>query len=139
MKLISPTAVLFCLFFLFFVVTLVKALVLKKQKDFFLLELTETKGSFDKMKEELKNLHEKQDKSEQFKNNLTAAQLTTQLQKPRLSAQTLRSASSIPEKYNFVHSLIQKNMGSEEIASILSISSHEAEQLVTLSKLGKAN
>ncbi len=139
MKLISPTSMLSCLFFLFFVVTFIKALALKRQKDLFFFKLNEANGFFDEVREELKHLHEKQAKSKKFKSNLTVAQLTTKLQKPRLSAQTSCTTSSIPEKYNFVHSLIQKNMSSDEIASILSISSREAKQLVNLSKLGRAH
>ena len=132
----TPTTMLSCIFFLFFMAALFKAVTLKKQKDLFLYKLAEANGFFDEVREELKELHQRHDKTKQFKNNLTTAELTTQLQQTRLSAQTLSSTSSIPEKYSFVHSLIEKNMNSEEIGSILSISSHEAEQLVTLSKLG---
>jgi len=137
MKPISPVTMLFGLFFLFFVVTFIKAISLKKQKDLFFFKLTEANGFFDVVKEELKDLHKKHDQTKQFKTNLTVAKLTTQLQKTRLSAQTSSATNSFPERYSFVHSLIQKDMNSDEIASILSISSHEAEQLVTLSKLGR--
>ena len=136
MKPFTPTAMLSCIFFLFFMATLIKAVTLKKQKDLFLYKLAEANSFFDEVREELKDLHLEYDKTKQFKKSLTAAELTTQLQKPRLSAQTLSSTNSIPEKYSFVHSLIEKNMSSDEVASILSISCHEAEQLVTLSKLG---
>jgi len=133
---LTSATMLSCIFFLFFIAVLFKAVTLKKQKDLFLYKLAEANGFFDEVREELKELHQKHDQKKQFKNNLTAAELTTQLQKPRLSAQTITPTNSIPEKYSFVHSLIEKNMNSDEIASILSISSHEAEQLVTLSKLG---
>ncbi len=126
------------LFFLFFVATLIKAIILKKQKDLFFFKLTEANGFFDMVREELEDLHKEHTRIKQFKNNLTAAELTVQLQKPRLSAQSSSATISCPERYSFVHSLIQKKMSSDEIASILSISCHEAEQLVTLSKLGRA-
>lgn len=114
---------------------LFKAVTLKKQKDLFFYKLAEANSFFDEVREELKELHQRHGRTKQFENNLTA-ELTTQLQQTRLSAQTLSTTISIPEKYSFVHSLIEKNMTSDEIASILSISSHEAEQLVALSKLG---
>lgn len=133
---LSSTTLLFFLFLIFFVITFVKALALKRQKDLFFCKLTEANGFFDEISEELKEIHEKNERTKQFKTNLTVAELTTQLQKPRLSTQTFPSTNLIPEKYSFVHSLIKKNMSSDEIASILAISAHEAAQLVTLSKLG---
>ena len=138
MKLISPTAMVSGLFFLFFMATLIKAISLKRQKEFFLFKLTETTDHLAELKKELKDVRKKHSKAEQFKESLTVAELTTQLQKPRLSAHASSATSSFPERYSFVHSLIQKKMSSDEIASILSISCHEAEQLVALSKLGKA-
>ena len=139
MKPISPATLLSCLFLIFFVVTFVKALALKRQRNLFFRKLTEANDFFDKMSEELKNLHRDNDKTKQFKSTLTVAELTTQLQKPRISAQASPAPNAIPEKYSFVHSLIQKNMSSDEIASILTISPYEAEQLFTLSKLGRAH
>jgi hypothetical protein len=132
-----PTTTLFIFFLIFFVATFIKALALKRQKDLFFCKLAEANGFFDELAEELKVIHEKHEKTKQFKTSLTAAELTTQLQKPRLSNQTSPATNSIPEKYSFVHSLIKKNMSSDEIASILAISVHEAAQLVTLSKLGR--
>jgi hypothetical protein len=138
MELISPTAMLAGLFFLFFMATLIKAISLKRKKDRFLFELTETTNHLAELKKELKDVRNKHDKAEQFKESLTVAELTTQLQKPRLSVHAPSATSSFPERYSFVHSLIQKKMSSDEIASILSISCQEAEQLVVLSKLGRA-
>lgn len=135
MKSINPTTLFSCFFFLFFMATFIKAIYLKKQKDLFLVKLIEANSFFDEVKEELKELHNKHNKTKLFKNRLAEAELTTHLQHPRLSAQTSISNSSIPEKYSFVHTLIKKNMGSDEIASILAISEREAEQLVALSNL----
>jgi len=135
MKSINPTTLFFCFFFIFFVATFIKAVSLKKQKDLFFVKLNEANCFFDEVKEELKELHNKHNKTKLFKNKLTEAELTTHLQHSRLSAQTSVPNSSIPEKYSFVHTLIKKNMGSDEIASILAISTGEAEQLVTLSNL----
>ncbi len=138
MKPITPTTFITGLLLLFFVATFIKAMILKKQKDLFFFKLTEANGFCNKIREELKDLHDKHNKTKQFKATLSVAELTTQLQKSRLSAQASAATNSIPEKYSFVHSLIKKKMDSNEIASILAISSHEAEQLVTLSKLGQA-
>ncbi len=139
MQPITPSTLMFGLFILFFAATLIKAVTLKKQKDLFFFKLTEANGFCNEIREELKNLNEKHNRTKQFKTTLSVAELTTQLQKSRLSAQASPVTNSIPEKYSFVHSLIKKKMGSEEIASILAISPHEARQLVTLSKLGQAH
>ena len=79
---LTPATMLSSILFLFFMAALFKAVTLKKQKDLFLYKLAEANGFFDEVREELKNLHQKYDKTKQFKNNLTAAELTTQLQKP---------------------------------------------------------
>jgi len=133
----SPATLFLGLFFLFFSAALIKAIALKKQRDLYQCKLLETTGFLEKAREDLKYFHDLQNNAECFKNSLAAAELTTQFQKPRLSVQTSPANNSIPERYNFIHSLIQKKMSSDEIASILSISPHEAEQIVTLSKLGK--
>ena len=88
---LSSTTLLFFLFLIFFVITFVKALALKRQKDLFFCKLTEANGFFDEISEELKEIHEKNERTKQFKTSLTVAELTTQLQKPRLSTQTFPS------------------------------------------------
>ena len=91
--------------------------------------------------EKLANAHNEMQQLEQryqetllFQKNLNEAELTTRLQQPRLSAQHGRH-SSAPERYLYVRSLAQSGMEAEEIATILSISTQEAEQLVNLSRL----
>ena len=139
MQPITPTAILLCLFFFLFIATLVKAVILKKQKDLFFYKLAEANGFFDEVREELRILQDKHKKTDNFKNTLSQAELTTHLQQTRISAQSISPAKPIPEKYSFIHSLLKKQMSSEEIASILSISLCEAEQLVTLSTLGRTH
>lgn len=73
----------------------------------------------------------------EFQKNLSEAELTTRLQRSRLTTQHARDLSSTPERYGYIRSLADKGMGAAEIAAILSISSQEAEQLVKLSQLGK--
>ncbi|MFV0436169.1 MAG: hypothetical protein ACK5PS_02060 [Desulfopila sp.] len=70
-----------------------------------------------------------------FNNNLNEAELTTRLQRSRLSAQHGSNQTSAPERYLYLRSLAESGMGADEIAAILSISTQEAEQLVKLSSL----
>ena len=137
MEQISSTTLLISSFFLFFAATLFKTFVLKKKKDHLLRQLTEKNSSIEQMRGELKDLQEQQDKAIKFQSSLAAAELTTQLQKPRVSARTSPLDSLTPEKYRLVHTLTQKNMSIDEIGSFLAISSHEAQQLVTLSRLAQ--
>jgi len=120
------------IFFLGFILT---ALSLKKKKDSLQKQLIKTDNSFQLVKVELQELQEKHEKIIQFQNNLAAAELTTQLQRPRLSAQNSYSDNTTPDKYRLVHTLTEKNMSVGEIATFLAISCHEAQQLVTLAKL----
>ena len=130
-------ALLFSLFFLLFAATFFKALTLKRKKDSLLRQLTEKISSFEQIKDQLKNLQEQHDRAKTFQNNLAAAELTAQFQKPRLSAPSSPVKNLTPEKYRLIHTLTQKNMSIDEIGSFLTISSHEAQQLVTLSKLAQ--
>ncbi len=65
------------------------------------------------------------------------AELTTNFQKPRLNGQNSAKSGSPPEKYRYLQSLAQKGMPADEIASVLAISTHEAQQLITLSKIAR--
>jgi len=66
--------------------------------------------------------------------------LTTKSQKPQPSkAHALESPRNTPERYSYIHSLAEKGLSVEEIASILTISTHEASQLVTLAKIAQGN
>lgn len=122
-------------FFVFFCCFLLTALSFKKKRDFLQKQLSETNNSFEKVKEELQNLQEKHSRTLQFKDSLATAKLTTRLQRPRLSTQNSAADNPPPDKYRLVHSLTEKNMSIDEIASFLTISCHEAQQLVTLAKL----
>ena len=138
MEQISSTTLLINCFFLFLAATLFfKTLALKKKKDHLLRQLTEKNTSIEQMRGEVKDLQGQRDKAVKFQDSLATAELTTQLQKPRISARTSPLDSLTPEKYRLVHTLTQKNMSIDEIGSFLAISSHEAQQLVTLSRLAR--
>lgn len=83
----------------------------------------------------LNGLEEKEKKYDGFQETLNLAEITTKLQEPRLSAQNFNRTMSPPERYRYVHSLASGGMSPQEIASVLSISIHEADQLVNLARL----
>ncbi|SHO50747.1 hypothetical protein [Desulfopila aestuarii] len=86
---------------------------------------------------ELQDLDQRYQETVEFQKNLSEAELTTRLQQPRLSAQHVLGQVNAPERYLYVRSLAQNGMDAKEIASILSISTQEAEQLVNLSRLAQ--
>ena len=100
-------------------------------------------GKFDAVQRQyytLENAHEdlqnKQQQNQIFKSSLQEAEITTNLQEPRLSLQkATHTKHNNKDKYQFIQSLSGSGMAAEEIAKVLSISSNEAEQLVNLSKL----
>jgi DNA-binding NarL/FixJ family response regulator len=97
--------------------------------------LTEANRTLAEMHEKLSVLQEKDQKSSDFNRSLNQAEISVRLQKSRLSAQNYNRSMSPPERYSYVHSLAAKGMSSQEIALVLSISIHEADQLVNLSRL----
>ncbi len=119
---------------------LVKVLALRKDNRLLAEQLTETSISLEQTRAKLAGVLAEQEIAETFENRLGTAELTTKLQQPRLGGHyaSERQRHS-PEKYGFIHSLAQRGMSAEEIASILAISAHEARQLVTLAKIGKGN
>ena len=81
------------------------------------------------------DLQERSNQFREFQESLQQAEITTRLQKPRLSSQQVNSNTNPPERYRYVRSLAASGMSSHEIASVLSISIHEADQLVALAKI----
>jgi DNA-binding NarL/FixJ family response regulator len=132
---ITPQYVLLASLVLLSFCFLVKALALKKEKELLLQQLTQTSNSYERIKKELEKVREQHDRITRFQNSLSEAELTTKLQQPRLASQISPTNGSTPERYRFVHSLLGQGMSTEEIAGILSVSNHEAQQLVTLAKL----
>lgn len=75
-----------------------------------------------------------------FNQSLKEAEITTNLQKPRLQAQTTKEKlNNSNDKYQYIRSLSGSGMAAEEIGNVLAISSHEAQQLMNLAKLANAN
>ena len=100
-------------------------------------QLLEATGSLENMQNDLQNLQQKYSQSLEFNQNLSDAAVTTRLQRTRLALQAGPGAPSAPERYRYVHRLAGNGMAAEEIASVLSISSYEARQLVTLAQLAR--
>lgn len=70
-----------------------------------------------------------------FQTSLKKAEVTTNLQKSRISFHQDRDKLRIPERYAYVQSMFQSGMGTEEIAAALGMSSHEVSQLLALSTI----
>ncbi|PID72044.1 MAG: hypothetical protein CSB34_04215 [Desulfobulbus propionicus] len=71
-----------------------------------------------------------------FKQTLDSAALTTEFQIPRLMTQN-RVHQPAPEKYTILSKLVSKGLNPDEIASILGISTREANQLTKLCALAE--
>lgn len=127
-------------FLLLFLVTLWRFLSLKKENALLAEQLTETTVSLERTRRTLAKLQEKHEEILGFQNSLEEAELTTRLQKPRLHEMLSPSTQrNTPEKYSYIHSLAEKGLSVEEIAAILTISTHEARQLVNLAKIAQGN
>ena len=111
------------------------AIVFKKKADLHSQLLTETNEALTEVRKKLTVLQEKDKLYNEFNKSLNQAEITTKLQKSRLTMQDYNRNMPPPERYRYVHSLATNGMSSEEIASVLSISIHEANQLVNLSRL----
>ncbi len=125
----KPVTAFFSLFFL-----LTVAFILHRKKKQLDSELTATRKQLENVQTELQQLKSQKSSATVFQKSLNEAEITTRLQKPRLVIQN-GDAVKTPDRYKYVQSLTEKGMSGEEIASILSISTHEADQLVKLSKL----
>ncbi|MGB3212401.1 MAG: hypothetical protein WBB19_16990 [Desulforhopalus sp.] len=123
----------------FCVLAIIMFVMVKRENRLLSEQLTETTVSLELTRKKLNELQEKQENIVEFQNSLQVAELTTKLQKPRLNNQSFDSGTTTPEKYRFFQSLAQKGMSAEEIASILSISTHEAHQLLSLSKIAQGS
>lgn len=111
----------------------------KKENRLLARQLTETTVSLEQTRKQLDELQARQAEIKVFQNNLQEAELTTKLQKPRLDAQHSTAGSASPGKYSNIQALADQGMSVEEIAAILSVSTHEAQQLVNLSRIAQGN
>jgi hypothetical protein len=123
-----------------FIGVVCKALSLKKENNLLAIQLTETTIALEKTRQALDKFQEKHEKIGEFQISLGEAELTAKLQQTRHnSIPTPERSHNTPERYSYIHSLAEKGLSVEEIASILTISHHEARQLVTLAKIAQGN
>ena len=130
----------FLLFLLLFIAAAIKAYALKKENNLLAEQLTETTISLERTRQHLGKLQGNHEEIALFQNSLATAEVNSKLQKPRVDdiPAPQRSRNS-PERYCYIHSLAERGLSVEEIASILTISTHEARQLVTLAKIAQGN
>lgn len=138
MEQLNISIVLLAIASLLLVVVLGKALALKKANTLLAQQLTETSNSLETTRKNLAALREKQEKLREFQNTLTDAELSTRIYKSRTAPASNRPRTT-PERYSYIHTLADKGMSSEEIASVLTISTHEARQLVNLARIAQGN
>lgn len=120
-------------------VLLIVVVFVKKENGLLVRQLTETTVSLELTRKQLGELGARQAEIKVFQKNLQAAELTTKLQKPRLDAQHNVTAGTPPGKYSNIQSLADQGISVEEIASIFAVSTHEAQQLVNLSRIAQGN
>lgn len=108
------------------------AISLKRKNTSIATALNAKETELSALKQELADLEETVVKNADFDNTMNENSVTTKLQTKRNQDY---QTSSTPEKYQYIISLTQKGMKAEEISSILSISEHEARQLVSLAKI----
>ena len=130
----------FILFLLLFIAAAFKAFILKKENNLLAEQLTETTVSLTKTRQQLHEAEEKQKEIVDFHKSLGEVTFTQNLQNPAPKKMYLQEKPrNSPERYSYVHSLTNKGLSEEEIASILSISIHEAAQLIALARIAQGN
>ncbi len=97
--------------------------------------LQNTADSLENVSKELDELRLVEKRFKTFKDDLTTAELFTEVHKTRQSFDAIVKDHKIPERYQYIRSLHQKGVKTPDIASILTISTHEADQLVALANL----
>lgn len=134
----NPILIVSLLFGILLLLSACKTFSLSREKKLLAEQLTDTTMELDRVRKELTAAEEKNRKFTTFNERISTPELTTQLQKPRLQTVERHNSSSPPEKYSYVHSLAEKGMAVNDIASLLSISPHETQQLVNLSRIARA-
>jgi hypothetical protein len=112
-----------------------RSIMFKKKVDEQTKLLAETNENLEEARRKLLDVKKIARNTKGFNDSLSQAEITTRLQKSRLSTQSHNRGLSPPERYRYVHSLATTGMSPQEIATVLSISIHESNQLVNLSKL----
>ena len=113
----------------------IRAIQVQRRNSTLAGRLAEVTGSLEDIRTSYDDLQERYRSNLAFQQNLSEAAITTRLQAPRLAVQSRPDALAAPERYRYVHRLAESGMAAEEIAGVLSISTHEARQLVNLARL----
>ncbi len=129
-------AIILTVLCVFFIILIFLA---KKKINDLTVQLIKTTVTLEITQKQVATLEEKNVELKEFQDNLKVAELTTKLQKPRLAVRNTETSYSAPGKYSNIQALTQKGLSVEEIASALAVSSHEAQQLINLSKLADGN
>lgn len=120
------------------VLAVIRAIYVQKKNSSLNGQLLEVNGNLKNIHNRFSELEQRYSRNLEFHQNLSEAKITTRMQTPRLSLQTRADSPTAPERYRYVHRLAGSGMAAEEIASVLSISSHEARQLVNLARLAQS-
>jgi hypothetical protein len=139
----SPLSLLFgllSLLVLLLIATIVKILGLRKENTLLAEQLTETTVSLDRTRTSLEQLQKQHEEMAAFHKDLQeAASNTRQPPSKGKDFQQMERKWTAPERYGFIHSLASRGMSVEEIAAILTVSPHEARQVLNLAKIGQGN
>lgn len=123
-----------------FIIT--KYILVKKENKLLSEKLTETTIKLKTSTKKLKDLQKRHTEINNFHKSIKHAEITTRLQATRLQTvhgkPVTTGSLQNTNKYSHIRSLTQQGMAPEEIAATLSISQHEARQLVSLTKLREA-
>ncbi len=117
------------------VVTFCRSVYMRKKAEDQASRLDNAEEELRAVQGELIELKQKYRASLEFQKSLSEAEITTRLQQPRLAIMHGQTHVEAPERYHYVRTLAQNGMGAKEIAAVLSISTHEAQQLVNLCNL----
>lgn len=127
---------------LFTLFLLVKLNLVQRDNKLLANQLTRTTVTLEFSRKKFAELQQQHDEVKEFQKSINEAEITTRFQKPRLMAKQTEpqptQSSNAPEKYSYIRNLTEKGMSVKEIASLLSISTHEAQQLVALTRLSPA-
>ena len=89
--------------------------------------------------EKIEKLEEIEKRFHDFNSDLQQAEIATRVQRSRHTFHQPAEEAEPPEKYRYIQSLARKGIGAADIATILTISTHEADQLVKLANLSRSD
>ncbi|BDD87352.1 hypothetical protein [Desulfofustis limnaeus] len=135
-QLLTSPAFLVCLFFvLITLLSLQRWLHWRRRCRAAEARLQQAERQRSEQEEELQRWRLRAEQDAAFAADLSRAELATRFQHPRLQQQDGGEAA-VPERYRYVQRLSDSGMSAEQVAELLAISPHEAQQLVRLARLG---